>query len=106
MIKMAVSIPQGTDLEAIESAIEEACAEENLHPTLRDTLEKYPGSILWNFNRPRRFGTVSLVFWPQENRFWIVVPDEYVVEWMEPVIPRLKKNIEKFLKPEENVTGR
>ncbi|GAB4581415.1 MAG: hypothetical protein Fur0022_41620 [Anaerolineales bacterium] len=80
---------------AYAQVIETIATDHGLMPTLKGTLQQFPGCIHWHFKRGKEKGVLEITFWPQELRAWISVHDNRKGAWMEAVIPILKAPLER-----------
>ena len=65
---------------------------------MKGTQSKFPGSIHWNFKRPRQKGTLELTLLIPEQRIWAQVQDGRKAPWIDDELPVLQRTIEKGLK--------
>ena len=97
MYKVEIHLPERSPVFQCEQAIESAAVSQNLTPTLKSTLQQYPGCIHWHYKRGNIRGVLEITLWPQEARAWISVHDNRQADWIDSVIPNLKIQIERSL---------
>jgi len=93
MLEVEVFVPLAADLSTMGSVVEATCAAEDLRLALKDTLAKYPGSVHWHFKRGAERGTLEITWWEKERRLWFKVAAGRTGDWIEDVMPRLKRRL-------------
>lgn len=97
MVNYEVSVPLDADIKQAEQLIEESCAEEGLHITLKGTLSKYPGCIHYHYKKGTERGTLEITIWPKEHRIWFSVQAGRTADWIIASLSQLEEEVGKRL---------
>jgi len=103
MIEVELQIPADAKSDAVVKVVEQVCTANDLICALKGTLASYPGSTHWHLKKEREKGTLEITWWESENRLWFKVADGRVGKWIDEILPKLKKEIEKTLKVFKNL---
>jgi hypothetical protein len=98
MIKVELKIPADAKSDSVVKVVEQVYTANNLTCALKGTLASYPGCVHWHFKKNKEKGTLEITWWERENRLWFKVSDGRVGKWIDEILPKLKKEIEKTLK--------
>jgi hypothetical protein len=93
-----VQIPAKFDFAGAEASIESVCAAHGLELTMKTSLANFPGSIHWHYENKREKGTLELTVFPRDRRIWAQVQSGRKAPWIEIVLPRVQKDIERKLR--------
>ncbi|HKY53682.1 MAG TPA: hypothetical protein VJM08_05210 [Anaerolineales bacterium] len=98
MIEVELQIPTDSKSDVVVKVVEQICAAHHLTCALKGTLASYPGCIHWHFKQDSHKGTLEITWWERENRLWFKVAKGRIGEWIDVLLPKLKKQIESSLK--------
>ena len=111
MTELEIVLPSAVNETRVETIVDEVCAAEKLHATMKSTLNQYPGCVHWHFKQGKARGVLEVTWWPsnpdkkqsrqQESappRLWLSIHGNRMADWIEPLMPRLKLLIEERLK--------
>ena len=106
MQEIDIRLPAKISERAFPAAIEWICGDLGLDRALRGTLKSYPGSIHWHYKRGKQPGTLEITWWPAKPRLWIKVAAGRSANWIDEIIPLLKRRLEEYngSKPDKNLT--
>ena len=99
MKEIEFRVPKQCDLADAEGLVERACAERGLIVGMKGSLAAYPGCVHWHYKRPRQTGTLEITVYPKERRVWAQVQDKRKAPWIDEELPRVRRAIEKELRP-------
>jgi len=98
MQELEIHLSGITDQEKIERIIEAACLTQNLHRTIKGSLQKHPGCVHWHYQKPGASGTLEITYWPEQNRCWFPFRDGRAKSWVAEMANVLKAEIERQVK--------
>ena len=102
MLQVEINLPPHLPSNSIPGLVEEACSSLNLDRATRGTLAKYPGSIHWHYKNGKARGTLEITWWARERRLWIKVAAGRRADWIDALIPRLKRTLEAYNRPKSS----
>lgn len=105
MIEMELQIPANASSEIVIEVVEETCMANNLTCALKGTLASYPGCVHWHYRNDKQKGTLEITWWEVENRLWFKVAKGRIGEWIDKVLSKLKKEIERDLRDLKDLGG-
>ena len=91
-------VPARCDLRKAERCIEAVCARHGLHAAMKASLAAFPGSIHWHYKNPKEKGTLELTLFPRDRRIWAQVHTGRAAPWIEAVLPKVRRDIERDLR--------
>lgn len=99
MNDLYITLPGAVDLDAVETIVDNVCAEEKLNATMKSTLKQYPGCIHWHFKHGKAAGVLEVTWWPRQNEdedplLWLSVHGNRMADWIDPKMLKLKNLIE------------
>ena len=97
MIETQLTVPARIRAATLTRLVERAATAEQLTPTLKGTLAKYPGCTHWHYKQGKQPGTLEITWFPRERRLWFKIARNRNNAWIEEVVPRLKRLIESNL---------
>jgi len=74
--------------------IETAAGTAGLTATVRGSLNAYPGSIHWHFQREAERGTLEVTLWPARERLWFSIHGNRDGAWMPDAIEVMRRQIQ------------
>ena len=95
MTETAINLPDLTDTPSVVARIDAAVAAAGLTVTMKGTLRTYPDSTHWHCKCGCEKGTLEITIWPAGNRAWFKVQAARGAAWIDEVIPRLKRDLER-----------
>jgi hypothetical protein len=99
MIDFPIATDESTDFRRAGKVVESCCGRLGLMQGMKATLAKHPGSTHWHYKRAKQSGTIEITVWPSERRVWITVQDGRRADWIVELIPTLKAELERALRP-------
>lgn len=94
MIEIEIALQYNADFSALESRIEQLCAERGLLLKLKTGLAKFPGCKHWHYGRIDVKGTLEFTIWAKSGRCWITIHSGRYAEWVETAANELKIALE------------
>jgi len=110
MQEIDFAVPKRCELVGADRVIETICLQMGLTLTLKGSLAKYPGCIHWHYRNGKLRGTLELTLCATNRRIWAKIQAGRRADWIEEVLPTIRKGIETGLrelqkKHEPNLTA-
>ena len=94
MIEVELQIPVSAKSNSVVKIVEQVSNANGLTQVLKGTLASYPGSVHWHFKKNKEKGTLEITWWKIESRLWFKVAKGRMGEWVDEILPKLKRQIE------------
>jgi hypothetical protein len=91
MTEWEVPVEDWSRPEALEEAVDAACANLGLNATRKGSLAAYRGSVHWHWKRGKERGVLEVTLWPPGRRLWISVQAGRAAPWTSEAADRLQK---------------
>jgi hypothetical protein len=92
--ELAIRVPAAVVSARIIRVVEKTVAALDLIITMRGGLKTFPGCTHWHLKRDRGRGTLEITWWPSRRRLWIKIQAGRTADWIDPMAPRLKREIQ------------
>ena len=98
MLEIEFKGPRRFETARAARVVECVCAAHGLSVAMKTTLATFPGSIHWHYKNQNEKGTLELTVFPRDQRVWAQVQDGRKAAWIEPVLPKIRRDVERELR--------
>ena len=95
MTEIEIDMPDRDHASRAIERIERATSDHGLRLASRGTLKRYPGCVHWHYKNGNERGTLEITLWSQRNRLWFKVQSGRRAPWIDQMLPRLKRTLER-----------
>ena len=95
MTEIEIDMPERDDTPRAIERIERAMSDYGLRLASRGTLKTYPGCVHWHYTNGSDPGTLEITLWSQRNRLWFKIQSGRRAQWIDQILPRLKRELER-----------
>jgi hypothetical protein len=95
MTEIEIDMPERDDTPRAIERIERVMSDHDLRLVSRGTLKTYRGCVHWHYKNGDDPGTLEITLWSKRNRLWFKIQSGRRAPWIDQILPRLKRSLER-----------